>query len=310
MEIPRYLQILWSYRWLLLVGILVALIAGLLAGFTIRDGKIDTRAESTYTARTSVMLEAEQSTLLQAIIPGQEVDQTTTSAAVRQDLASVAVLYAYLAASNDIVSRVEDEIGEFADGEGLTAVSRTTQPNGDETFPGRLDLPIIEIVGIATSAERAIEIADTGFAEFDAYVVEEQSAELIPTDARVQLRVLNDATADVPIGGNPAVPIVLTFGGVLVGFVALIYIIHGARTRRATRRAAATDDDTAVDEPAADEKTIETETETVGAEATVDEPVPGAPSADGRPASARTVPERDIARELEADEPARFRANA
>src|SRR5690606_17823620 len=135
------------YRWLVIVGLVVSLAGGLLAGFTIRDGAVVPRAERTYTARTTVMLEAVQSTLLQAIIPGQEIDQTTTSAAVRQDLASVAVLYAYLAASEDILARVQDEVGEFSDDEGLTAVSRTTQPAGDETFPGRLELPIIQIVG-------------------------------------------------------------------------------------------------------------------------------------------------------------------
>jgi capsular polysaccharide biosynthesis protein len=261
MEIPRYLQILWNYRWLVLVGVLVSLIAGLLAGFTIRDGQVDTRAERSYTARSSIMLEAQQSTLLQAIIPGQEIDQTTTSAAVRQDLASVAILYAYLVTSEDIVDQVQEEIGDFADDEGMTAVSRTTQPNGDETFPGRLDLPIIEIVGIASSAARAEEIADTTLSVFNQYVVDEQTAELIPSDARVELRVLTRAKADAGVGGNPAVPIVLTFGGLLVAFIALVYILNGARTRRARRSAAddaeETSDESESDQPESDPEAAE-----------------------------------------------------
>ena len=165
MEIPRYLQILWSYKWLLVAGLLVAIVAGVFAGFTLQNGQFVSRAKHNYTAATTVMLEGENSTLLQAVIPGEEVDQTTT-ASIRQDLGSVAVLYAYLAASEEMQARVESVVGDFSDDEQMTAVSRTTQPNGDERFPGRLVLPIIDVVGVSDDAARAELISQAAAEQF------------------------------------------------------------------------------------------------------------------------------------------------
>jgi hypothetical protein len=244
METPRYLQILWSYKWLVLIGLVVAIAAGLLAGFTISDGKIVSRAEGTYTAANTVMLQGEGSELLQSEIPGTTISATappttTTTAPQSQDLANSALLYAYLASSDAMKSRVESVVGKFSLTDGLTAVSRTTQPAGDEAFPGRLELPIIDIEGTASTPQRAVAIADAGAVQFRKYIVAEQDKALVPTAIRVDLVTLQKKPAVEGDGSNPAIPIAVAAGGVFLAFIALIFIIHGARTsRKKTKKSA------------------------------------------------------------------------
>ena len=148
MDVPKYLQILWSYKWLLLVGLVFAVIAAFLAGYTMRDGAIVSRATSTYSASTTVLVGSDNQPLFQAEIPGQPIEQGTT-APVQQDLTSTAVVYAYLISGTEVQTAVEAIIGEFAEEETLTAVRRTTQPGGNEQFPGRLSLPILDVVGVS-----------------------------------------------------------------------------------------------------------------------------------------------------------------
>jgi hypothetical protein len=235
MDTPRYLQILWSYKWLLAVGVVVAALAGLFAGFTISNGQIVSRAEATYTSATTLMLQSEHPTLFQAQIPGQEISQTTTPAQA-QNLTDSAVIYAYLASSDEIKKRVEGVVGRFADTDGLTAVSRTTQPPGDETFPGRLQLPIIDIVGTAATPERASQISRAADVQFRDYILQQQQKAQVPDAIRVDLVTLQKKPPVQADGSNPIIPVAVAALGVFLAFIALIFIIHGARTSRGDKK--------------------------------------------------------------------------
>jgi len=242
METPRYLQILWNYKWLLVVGVIVAAAAGLLAGFTIVNGKIVSRAEGTYVAATTVMLQGQQPTLLQSEIPGQTISTSapvTTTAPQPQNLAQSATIYAYLASSDDVRDRVEKVVGAFSDTDGLTAVSRTTPPSGTETFPGRLQLPMIDIAGTASTPARAEQIADAATTQFRDYIVAKQDKAQVPAAIRVDLVTLQKKAPVQAAGSNPAIPIVVAACGVLLAFIALIYIINGARVSRQKSKPAA-----------------------------------------------------------------------
>jgi capsular polysaccharide biosynthesis protein len=242
METPRYLQILWSYKWLLVVGVIVAAAAGMLAGFTIVDGKIVSRAEGTYVAATTVMLQGQDSTLLQSEIPGQTISASapqTTTPPQPQNLSQSASVYAYLASSDAVRDRVEKVVGKFSDTDGMTAVARTTPPSGTETFPGRLQLPMIDIAGTAATPARATEIAKAATKQFREYIVAKQEAAKVPANIRVDLVTLQQKAPIQAAGSNPAIPIVVAACGVFLAFIALIFILNGARTSRRQKRRAA-----------------------------------------------------------------------
>lgn len=249
MEIPRYLQVLWKSKWLLLVGIVVAAASAFFAGYTVTDGEIESRAEQTYTAGTTVMVSSQTQPLYQAVIPGQPLVEGE-SAPTDVDLTSKAIIYAYLVSGVDMRTAVQAQVGEFDDTENITALRRTTQPGGNEAFAGRYVLPIIEIVGTSNNPERAVEISRAAAGLFNQRVVDDQNASGIPESDRVVLTTLDEKPAVAVEGSNPAIPLVVTFLGVFLLFVATAYIIAGAAASRERKRALREADEAADDDAA------------------------------------------------------------
>lgn len=236
MDVPLYLRVLWSYRWLLLVGLVVSVIAALLAGYTVKDGALESRAAKIFTASTTILVGSPRSPLFQSEIPGTTIEAGVT-APVTQDLAASATVYAYLISGNDTEAKVEAIVGPLSDTESITSVSRTTQPNGNEAFPGRLELPIVDVVGTSPDAARAEEISRAASTVFQAYVVEQQNAANIPAEQRVQLSTIKENGAVEGVTSNPLLPVILTGLGVFIGFIALSFILHNVRINREKRNA-------------------------------------------------------------------------
>lgn len=237
MEIPTYLRVLWRSKWLLVVGAVVAAVAAFFAGFTITNGQVEPRAEQSYRAGTTLLLNGPDQPLYQAVIPGQELQEGQTQPQT-VDLTSRAILYAYLISGQDMRATVESQIGTFAEEETLTALRRTTQPAGDESFAGRYVLPILEVIGTASTPERAEQISRTAAQTFEAQVVADQTAAEIPEGNRVLISTIDQKPGTALEGSNPAIPVVVTFLGVFLLFVAAAYIIAGSKASRERKRAA------------------------------------------------------------------------
>jgi hypothetical protein len=238
METPKYLQVLWNYKWVLAFGALVAAVAAFFAGFAIVEGQVVSRAQQTWTAATTMLLTSESDRLYQSQVPGVPIEQGTSDPQVI-DMASTALVYAYILSSDMIQDTVEAEIGPLDDEtESITALRRTTQPTGDERFPGRYDLPVLEAVGTAETAPRAEEISRAAATAFTAYVVAQQDAQEIAPELRVLIEPLGASDAVEGDSSNPAIPVVVTFVGVFLAFVVLVFIIAGLRSRSARRKGA------------------------------------------------------------------------
>lgn len=235
METPKYLQTLWSYKWLLAFGLVVAAVAAFFAGFSVTNGEVQSRAVKSYTASTTVLVTSPNDTLFQSQVPGQQVEEGVT-ATEPLDLASATQIYAYLVSGAEVRSEVEAATGPLdEDTESITAIRRTTQPAGDERFPGSLKLPVLQIVGTAATAERAEELSATATDVFLDYVSAQQTAKQIAPENRVELEVLNSSAAVAVETGNPAIPIVVTGFAVFLGFVALAFVLAAIRSNRGKR---------------------------------------------------------------------------
>jgi len=249
MEQPTYVRRLLNQKVLLIIGFVVAVVAGLLAGFTIVDGEVQPRAARVYTASSTILLSSPQPDYFQVEIPettqalpqpveGEVQQELIVNPATPINLSDSAIILAYMASSDLIADAVAAEIGGFADGESVVAVQRTTPPTGTERFPGRLSLPIIEIAGTANSAERAELIAATATAAFAAYVEQQQTEWGVAEDIRLVLDQLNAPVADSGEGSNPVIPVIVVAFGVFLLFIALALIIEAIRDRRRVRRSA------------------------------------------------------------------------
>ena len=236
MNVPKYLQVLWSSKWLLLVGAVVAAVAAFFTGFTIVNGQVLPRSDQAYTAATTMLVSSPSDDMYQAVIPGQALVQGQTQPET-VDLTSKAILYAYLISGIELRKQVEAQVGDFADTDSLTAVRRTTQPGGDESFPGRYVLPIISVVGASLDPERAEDISLVATRLFQDKMVAAQDDASIPDSERVLVELLDEGTATEVEGSNPAIPIVITFIGVFLLFVAAAFVIAGIRSSRKAKRA-------------------------------------------------------------------------
>ncbi len=234
-ETPKYLQTLWSYKWLLAFGLIVAIVAAFFAGFTITNGQVESRAVKSYTAGTTVLVTSQTDTLYQAQIPAQPIEQGV-SAPEPLDLSASTQIYAYIVAGARVKDAVEAEIGRLDDDtESITAIRRTTQPAGDERFPGGLKLPVLEIVGTAPSEDRAEEISQSATEVFLGFVAAEQETQQIAPENRVELEVLTEGAAVEGETSNPAIPIIITGFAVFLAFVALAFVLAGFRSSRSKK---------------------------------------------------------------------------
>ena len=249
MDQPLYLRRLIEQKYILVVGVVIALLAGFFAGFSVVDGAVVSRAVKTYAASSNVLLTSANPNYYQVEIPaqtqpvpvdaqGNPVTQQliTTQQAASVSLTDSAIILAYIASSDAIAATVATDIGGFQSGESITAVRRTTQPNADERFPGRLELPIIQIAGISTSPERAKLIAVSATTAFSAMVAERQRQGGITEDIRLNLDELNAPVAHETGGSNAAIPSVVAGFGVFLLFIALALIVGTIRDRRRSRR--------------------------------------------------------------------------
>ncbi|QAY74686.1 hypothetical protein ET445_16445 [Agromyces protaetiae] len=248
-EQPTYVRRLLRQKILLICGAVIALVAGLSAGFGIVNGKIEPRAVKTYQATTNVLLTSPEPSYYQVEIPGEPqaipqpdpvtgqvpADQFIIPEPVPVDLDNSALVLSYLASSDEIVDAVASRVGGLADGETITATRRSTPPAGDERFAGRLILPVIEIAATAQSADRAERLADEATGVFMNTVVARQDEAAIPPDIRLVLQELNKAKADEGVGSNPAIPVVVVAFGVFLLFVALALLVESIRERRQAR---------------------------------------------------------------------------
>ncbi|GAA0493018.1 hypothetical protein [Microbacterium aurantiacum] len=251
MEQPTYVRRLLNQKVLLIIGAVVSIACGLLAGFTVVDGQIQSRVVKTFTAASTVLLTTTDPDILQTEIPGVTETIPTDGSGQPQEivvreptplnLSESAIILAYLASSDEVMDVVSASIGGFEDGDAVTAVRRTTQPAGDERFGGRLTLPIIDITGVSTSADRAELIAAEATIAFNDLVVARQDEWEVPENIRLTLDELNAPTADEGEGSNPAIPVIVVTAGVFLLFIALALLIEAVRDRR--RRAADDEDD-------------------------------------------------------------------
>jgi capsular polysaccharide biosynthesis protein len=239
MDMSRFFSVLWRSKWLVVTGLVVAVLASLTAGFRVENGSMEPRAESSFTAATLVMLSGAGIPLYQAESPGQALTNGTT-APREQNLSKAAVMYAYIISGSSIRDDVTRQVGPLSASESISAVQRTTQPSGSERFPGRLDLPIIEIHGTAASPERAVQLAETATASFHSFVAQQQEAAKLAPEARVELANIQDAAVTENNVSNTVAPLIAVGAGTFLAFIALIFILDNARRtrRRRIRRAA------------------------------------------------------------------------
>jgi len=229
MNLTNMFRVVGRHRVLLIIGIAAALVAALFTAFKLETGSFTPRTQVEYRASTNILV-SDPVSVFSSRNASQVVPDGTTAATAR-DLSSMAVVYAYLASSDELLAQVEEQVGPLGPNEELTAAQRTTQPNVD-TNTGTYRLPILDIMGTAPDPARAEEISRTAATVFQAFATAQQDAAGVPAESRVQLPVIDERPAEAIDGTNPALPVAAVLLGVLLAFVALIFAVDNAQSGR------------------------------------------------------------------------------
>jgi capsular polysaccharide biosynthesis protein len=211
------MRVLWRFRFLVLLGLLLAVLLSFLsfASVSFKGGslKVAYREKATWQAKSTLLI-TERGFPAGARISGVE-DPSRFS--------GLAVLYAQLAGS-DAVQRIVLQRGPLKG-------RLTAAPVADYTTGVAASLPIVAILGEASSPAQAKRIARRGTEAFLAYMRARQQAADIPQQQRVLIQALNRPEKAEPVSGRRKTRPVIVFVAVMIAFLGLAFILENMRPR-------------------------------------------------------------------------------
>jgi hypothetical protein len=234
MDLNLYFRVIWRFRFLVLGGLVLALVLGFFAmarvSFAHGSPKISYRQKQTWVSSTTLDVTQagfpEGYTVFpyQAItVPGTSQPTFVSKFADPTRFSDLALYYSSLA-NSDAVQRLlysHGPIGGF-----MVA-------NPVNTGPASRPLPtnMISITGTSHSRARAGVIANKGSAAFMQYLSSQQAAAGVPTKDRVIVKVLNSAGAATLVTKRKKTIPIVVFITVLIATLGLAFILENLRPR-------------------------------------------------------------------------------
>jgi len=226
LDLALHLRVIWRFKYLVALGLLVACALSVLAvaRVDLKGGKPQLRYRTAEIWGGTAKLLITQSGLPwgRLSLPttdtgGQEQSKSSTRVfADPSRLSSLAPFYAQLA-NSDAMQRY------FPPG------AVRVNPVVDTSTPYASVLPILQFTGLATSPNRADLLARKSAALFKAYVVKQQQGAAIPESQRVQLETLSSPLPPQLIQGRKKSLAIVVFATILIATLGLAFILENLR---------------------------------------------------------------------------------
>lgn len=228
MDLALHLRVIWRFRYLVAVGLLVAVCLTILA-----TARVDFNGGPHLVYRQSEVWAGRARLLLtQPGVPwGRTVfpdTSTTASSSKKQQqqpifadpgrLSSLASFYAQLG-NSDAVQRH------------LPRGAVTATPVVDTSTNYTQPLPILEFLAVAPTPQRANRLAGQAAAVFTRYVTQQQNAANIPSGQRVYLQTLNRPAEPQLVKARKMTLPIVVFLTMLVATLALAFVLENLRPR-------------------------------------------------------------------------------
>ena len=242
MDLRLYLRVMRRFWYVIAVGVVAAVAAGTLAAYSVTSDGLKPRATPLHSASTTLLLEDPSLPTFSVESDPQPsgTEEEPAPQVRRQELSQLSLIYAYIISGDEIRERVSAASGGLTEDEVITAVQRTTQPQGDERFPGRYSLPILDVVAVSTTPERSEELSVVAAEQFVAYVEETQAAQGLDPVRRIDVSVLARTSSTVVDTSSPLLPMLAVAAAVLGATIALVFVLanlaRGDAERRRVRR--------------------------------------------------------------------------
>ena len=229
MDIRLYMRVLWRFKWLVTLGLVLAVMLAVLTvariGF---PPSLEYRQSEVWTSQTKLILTEPGFPWGRSIYPIQptpapdELDKPfVPKYADPGRFYGLAELYAQFANS--------DEVLAIAKRRGLGDSSFAAAPIPTSTGNG--SLPLLAITSLASSAEGAVDAANLGSKALREYLSREQVSAAIPERQRVRVDVVSGAReATLAEGRRKTLPVIV-FLSVMIAVFGLAFALENLRPR-------------------------------------------------------------------------------
>lgn len=222
MDLALYGRVLLRHKLVIFVGLVLAVV---LAAYS--QYRIDLKGfPPSFELRKAEIWQSQANVFLVPLVT-RRVDGKVVTVPRYDDsgrFTGLANLYSKLATSDEVERRIESIGPPF--GRFLAAPVA-------ETSTGRpTPLPIISLVGRATSPSAAKVTLTRGLKAFISYMAEQQKAAGIPENRRVEFRVLNAPSPAVVVEPRKKTLPIVVFLSVMIASIALAFILENSSRRR------------------------------------------------------------------------------
>lgn len=221
MNLARHISVLWRFRAIVLVGVLLGLVLAFLAAFQVPS--MERRGSETWTAMSDVQVTQEgfPEGRVTPCLP-TATESSEGPCADQGRFVQLALYYAQIAVSDEVRRRLPDEIVN----EGAIEAR-----NVDATGNGQGWLPIIKLTTTSNSAASAVRLNQATIEAMEDYLTSNQRRSDTPEADRVRLVVINQPAAALLSGRSLAIPMG-AFLLCLLATIAVVHIFENLRPRR------------------------------------------------------------------------------
>src|SRR5579884_443478 len=209
MDLNLYLRVIWRFRVLVVLGVLLAVALAGLTMFKVSSKGLHYRQHETWASQAVLLITQSGFPQGRSVYPSHFAD--------------LAAFYAKLAGSDAVIQLMEQQSHPA----GVIGAAPVTIGSGSKTSP----LPLLAITGEAAHPRAARKTAAAGAKAFITYLTRQQNAAGIPPKQRVLVQVMNQPSqASLVQGRKKTIPIVV-FLTVLIATLGLAFILENLRPR-------------------------------------------------------------------------------
>jgi hypothetical protein len=227
MDLGLYASVLWRFRWIVLLGTLLAVVLTLLTVAKVTSDGLAYRKAETWQAQTTLLLTQPGFPEGRALFPDPEAKGEERSKYSYTDpsrFASLTALYSQFAQSDEVRALVRREGAP----PGSSVSAAPVIPEGPNTYAL---LPVIALFGKAQSRGDAVETTRLGTEAFMAFLDRKAREAEIPDSQRVQVEVLARPRGAVVIEPRKKTLPIVVFLTVITGTVGLVFVLENLRSR-------------------------------------------------------------------------------
>jgi hypothetical protein len=224
MNLARHITVLWRFRAVVLVGLLLGIVLAVLAAYQVPS--MERRGGETWTAESDVLVtqrgfpEGRVTPCIPTATPGTQTP-ADAPCADQGRFVQLALYYAQVAVSDEVRTQLPER----------PARGSIAARNVDATGNGQGWLPIIKLTTTASSADAAVALNTHTIDALRDYLQTNQKSSDTPADDRVQLSILNQPSA-LLLSGRSLTVSILVLMLCLLGAVAVAHILENLRPRQ------------------------------------------------------------------------------